>query len=942
MRFARLLRSAALLLCLSLGIVAGGPSRASEADHRTNQLAHAAHPDDAVKREEHAALLNLAPVDEATFIARQNGRWHDPATWDHNQVPADGRKVLIPAGVTVVLDERIPENNFEWVHVLGVLRFASDKSTLLNVTTLLVDVDGVLEVGEARNRVAPNMTAEIRITPRARRDRVHDPFDLAGGLLSHGVVRMYGAAKTSYVQPAIALTKGTQWITLPAGVEGWAVGDRVLFPGVDPFDNKDEVSEISEITSAGLKVRLAKPLAFDHLSPFPNGIPVSNLTRNVRIYSAETEPLAARGHVMFMHRQTGTVIDGVSFEGLGRTDALRAQTIPQLDANGILKTGTDDNTIGRYPLHFHVRSGARIEVPPHVVRNCVIIGSPKHGLVNHGGHVLAENNIGYQIAGSHFFAENGSEIGAFIGNIAVRSSGSGDRIRARDMTYDFGHGGHGFWTQSGGVKLLGNYAFGHAEGAFVIFGYPFVEQGRTVFFDGHNVGDPKYAGSLGHILISNVNFTFENNTAAGSRTGLEVWNHKIYTNHDEPSLVAGFRAWGIREYGVFLPYVKNVVLRNLVLIGDPKGAAVGLGGNTMTENLTIDGVSISGFNIGIGLPRRGQVALRNAILRNNQNIEIASANKPGRTIEIANVKFQAPTSVAKRLRQKLRNWWSGRPPEVEPRDLRLRDLVLPENGDVAMLFEKDRIFLSEAGERRQIFFESQLPGTVVLRNDGPSALQGLTAKEIFQRFGLAVGGQLAPDDAQRLAGSNGWVSAPVVAVEPRQPAGVQPEASEELYPMAAEHFLRSPQDVADAWKVVESQSSKVVFVDHEPPKFYFLPGLRPFEIHPDDVQYGYRIMGMVADRVGSKITVRAFAKEFHDLKVDPDGYIRLSFTVSDMAGNETKVDVALLVTERAVRRGANINFFVQKAYCGQCGYDTLYADIARMFDMSSNVSFVAQ
>src|SRR5438105_4759334 len=47
----------------------------------------------------------------------------------------------------------------------------------------------------------------------------------------------------------------------------------------------------------------------------------------------------------------------------------------------------DQNTIGRYALHFHVISGARIDVSPHVVRNNVVRRSPKHGIVNHGGHV---------------------------------------------------------------------------------------------------------------------------------------------------------------------------------------------------------------------------------------------------------------------------------------------------------------------------------------------------------------------------------------------------------------------------------------------------------------------------------------------------------------------------------------------------------------------------
>ncbi|WP_159450396.1 G8 domain-containing protein [Bradyrhizobium mercantei] len=908
--------------------------------------AMAAHPDDSVKRDEHAAMLDLAPVAEATFTARQSGRWLDAATWSGNEVPTDGARVVIPGGTDVVLDGRIADRSFEWVRVMGSLRLSSDKSTLLRVITLLVDVDGTLNIGDAANRVASLAAAEICFMPRKGRDRDRDPLDLGGGLLSHGFMKIYGAAKTPYGIASAQLNKGDQWVSLDRAVDGWAKGDKILLPGTEADVNHDEVLEVAEISAERTRVRLDKELAFDHFSPFSRSIPVSNLTRNVRFYSAETTPLAARGHVMIMHRQTGTVIDGASFEELGRTDASRAQTIPQLDADGKLKPGTDDNSIGRYALHFHLRSGARIEVAPHIVRNSVIIGSPKLGLVNHGGNVIAEQNIGYRIVGSHFFAENGSEIGAFIGNVAVRSSGSGDRIRARDMTYDFGHGGHGFWSQSGGIRMSGNYAFGHAGGAFVIFGYPFVEEGRTVFFDGHNIGDPKYADALGHVLISNVNFVFENNVAAGSQNGLEIWNHKIYNNHDEVSRVDGFKAWGVREYGVFLPYVKNTALSNLELVAWPQpSAAVGIAGNTLSENIAFDNIKVSGFALGIALPRRGTVSLRHATLANRQNIEISNANKPGRLIELSDLKLGPPPAVpvaAVAWRQTLRNWWhaakSAAP--AEHVDINFRDRMLPENGDIAMLFEPDHIYLTDETGRHRLYFETQLARTVVLRDDGPSALQGLTAKEVFDKFGLAVGDQLAPGNVERLAASSAWIDRSTAVAD--VPAARERRGVNEIYPMSSEHFLRAGSNVTDLWKVVEGQSSKVVFVDREPPRFWFLPGLRPFEIHPDDVQYGYRIMGFVADHVGKKITVRAFSKEYQDLKVDPDGYVRVSFTVSDMAGNETKEDVALLVTDKAVRRGANINFFVQKAYCGECGYDTLYQDIARMFGLGEDATFITQ
>ena len=92
--------------------------------------------------------------------------------------------------------------------------------------------------------------------------------------------------------------------------------------------------------------------------------------------------------------------------------------MPVVDEGGALVEGTDANTQGRYAVHFHLRSGARADVAPNVFRNSVIVDSPKHGLVNHGGNVLAEGNVTFRVDGSHFFAENGSEIGALCSALA--------------------------------------------------------------------------------------------------------------------------------------------------------------------------------------------------------------------------------------------------------------------------------------------------------------------------------------------------------------------------------------------------------------------------------------------------------------------------------------------------------------------------------------------
>jgi hypothetical protein len=162
----------------------------------------------------------------------------------------------------------------------------------------------------------------------------------------------------------------------------------------------------------------------------------------------------------------------------------------------------------------------------------------------------------------------------------------------------------------------------------------------------------------------------------------------------------------------------------------------------------------------------------------------------------------------------------------------------------------------------------------------------------------------------------------------------------ELYPMASQQFRKASagDQIVDRWEVMRATaataaSGSIVYVQRTPPRFIIAPGLLPLKIHPADIRYGYRAMGVVANQVGSKIAVRAFSREYtgDELRVDPDGFVRLSFKVDDMAGNETPVSLALKVSETAVRRGNNLDFFQQAAFCGKCGYDTLYDDVRKAF-----------
>jgi hypothetical protein len=768
------------------------------------------------------------------------------------------------------------------------------------------------------------------LAPRLGRDRQADPFDLAGGLISHGIVEMVATQRTSHRSAATPLSRGIAQFEFAETLKGWQVGDQVLVPGTDVYNDEDELRTISNIGMDGRTIQFDQPLRFDHFAPWGNAIPIGNLTRSIEVSSLEPGSAAGRGHIMVMHVQTGSIFDGVAFLHLGRTDTRRAHTFPEVGPDGETTPGTDVNTIGRYAVHFHLRSGANASLPPHLVQNCVVIDSPKFGIVNHGGHLLAQDNVTFQIAGSHFVAENGSEIGAVRRNMAVRSAGSGEQIlESRMSIYDFAHGGHGFWLQSGGVELTDNWASGHAGAGIFIMGMDYRENGQVVWFDAKNVGPSPYADELGRIPIMDVSFYLARNAVTASGKGLEVWYHKVYSkNFSESGVVDGLNVWNVLQEAVALPYSKSVTLRNLRLLGSKKVGFAGIDGNKLTENITIDGAQIRDFAVGIQLSARGQNVVRNMALQNAVNLEIPLPAGEGRQIHLDNLNFIADDSdqgidIAMKASEAL-------------------------YGDLALLFEPDRIDLTDShGRNRRLFFPFQHPEAVLFPAEGPARIRGLTVAEIHKQFGLAPGGALAPANSIMLPKSNALATAsernstgdrdsPKIASlgPPISDGTVDHSKGFEAFPIRWKHFLgQSDGDFAKGWNFVPSTAAEraLVYVNPNPAKFMLRRGLLPLRIHPEDVRYGYRVHGVVLEPVDGRLTMRNWEREFRNLMVEPDGYVRMTFSITNLAGMEMPVTIALEVTPEAVRRGTNVDYYLQREFCGACGNDTLAEDADRFY-----------
>ncbi|HET6249265.1 MAG TPA: G8 domain-containing protein [Tepidisphaeraceae bacterium] len=768
---------------------------AAPSESRQNAIDH--HPGDMVRQDEHTAMLDLVPVEQATNTAIADGDWNAKATWKDGAIPAAGAKVVIPAGRIVTIHQTLDQQRLQWVRVDGTLRFDPSANTSIKAVTIVGTPGSSIEIGTEKERIHADKSARIIIADRGPRQaiRAADPFDLSGGFLAHGTVRVFGAQYTSHSMPTRVPRAGDSTVAFAVANTGWKVGDTLLFPGldreqkfrdvsIDPWTNRelpagtheDEEVTIKAIADGGKTITLDHPLKYQHgdIYGFPGAVPVGNLTRNVIFKSENTADISRRGHVMFMHTQD-VVIDSALFHELGRTSVEGDITNPQVK-DGKLVEGSDANTIGRYALHFHIRWGATYKQTPFVVRNSAIVGSPKLGLVNHGGYGLIDDNVSYRVRGSHFFTENGSEIGRFKGNLAVRSNGTdGDDDGLpipKGHGYDghplnIGHGGHGFWLQGGGVEVTDCVAIGHTYSAFGFF----VANNRIISFGGpQERNNPRTKGtpwekldvflaenlpdiSLAHgqpfVHTSAVPFHAARCIGLASADGLRVRGidrTEFMCLHDKRDLIEDCQfVWNGEGYELgYSPGLSD--LRNCTFIGaspDKPIDSFGIGGgNHIPGFLRLENVTIDGYRTGYSVPPRGENIIKGGFINGVRKIVL---NYPwGGKFIVDGVKFGAMKGEEK---EKI---LFGYAYNDNGTDL----LYAPPYSNWTRKFQPFEFTYNG----RTIYYDDQLPSAIPfdptsprwtrdrygIKDHGP--LSGKTSRQLWDMYHLAIGGRLAPAD----------------------------------------------------------------------------------------------------------------------------------------------------------------------------------------------------
>lgn len=726
------------------------------------------------------AAMALVDDDRLTHRAVADGTWTDESTWDGESIPGADARVHVPAGTSVELAAEL-DAGLDRLRIDGDLRIDPSVDTRLGVGTIVVTDEGRLQAGTADEPVGPDATATIEFLDRGPIDADEDPERVGRGLIAMGRTRIYGAERTGWTATATPPRAGDAEIELADEPVGWSAGDRIVVPGLSPRRDEDEQREIRAVD--GRTVRLDEALRYDHVPPADDlDAYVVHLDRNVR-FRSESDEIPHRGHVMFTTRDVD--VRGAGFYDLGRTDKRRPFTDP---ANGVPPRDVEPNPKARYAVHFH-HAGVEPGDPARV-RDCAVWGSPGWGYVNHGSRVVVEDCVSYRVTGAGFVAERGDEVGAFRRNFALRSEGSGQRVDARRFHEgetpapegrrahidDFGHGDHGFWFQGPGVAVEGNVAAGHRHFGFVYWNRALADEpvdpdrigsvvGKIPNFPVENLdGQADLAHSDrvvdGRVPSSFVKLrSFRDNEAFASGGGLEISRHMFtypHQRYDEYSVIEGFTVHSVGDFvthrgqileragdlGLKVRYSSNVLVRDCRLLGDGTGA--GIRRNEAVDNLVVEDSTIEGWELGHRPPPRGVAHVRGSHLENARNLQVEPGNanqwNPANRLRVEDTTLAGADDADVELSLDLRG--------------RLWGLLA---GDDRIAIERRTAYLDEQApdhvpfpDREAIERLRGTDGLGELTGEGdvePSALVGLSNRELRERYGVAVRGELLPDDA---------------------------------------------------------------------------------------------------------------------------------------------------------------------------------------------------
>jgi hypothetical protein len=421
------------------------------------------------------SLVTTIQADEPPLIrSQQSGTWSAKETWEGEQIPKRGDRVIIRAGHRVGYDVDSAEV-IRLVQIAGTLEFARDRTTRLEAGLISIisseepSEEGfdchmtpthgtsdkprpALLIGTPGSPIPLEHTATIRLHYIEGMNKDSCPALINCG----GLMEIHGRPlRHTWVKLKRGTEAGATSVSLAEAVEDWKMGDHVIFTSTKrQLDRRGESggfldnaeTESRKITrigqrdfTGGYPLTIDKPLICSHFADGDFCAEVANLTRNVVIESAA--PDGVRGHTM-IHVHSAGSISYAEFRHLGKRDVL-----------------------GRYSLHFHLCGDT--------MRGSSVIGasiwdSHNRFLTIHGTDALVVRDcVGFKSIGHGFFLEDGTEINNILDHNLAVTVAAGNPLPKQVIPFDLNRGA-GFWFANCQNQFTRNVAVECAE-----YGYRF-------------------------------------------------------------------------------------------------------------------------------------------------------------------------------------------------------------------------------------------------------------------------------------------------------------------------------------------------------------------------------------------------------------------------------------------------------------------------------------
>ncbi|MEX2186510.1 MAG: G8 domain-containing protein [Pirellulales bacterium] len=763
----------------SKAMVGGAQSAASE-----HGPIHASDPTAAFIQLQHDKIPNF--VQQPTNSTVSSGDWSDPKIWSAARVPQYGDVVLIAAG-TVVDYAAVSTASIKAIGVSpgATLRFSRDVDTRLTVGTLIVFEGGGLQIGQRTKSISAAVKAEV-VFDGAWLDTIADPNQYGVGLLGFGEVTINGAPKSrTWLRLSSEPKAGDTYLDFGDKFTGWNAGETIFLPDTRqiPPHMVDEIAagleglfrprweEATIDRVVGTRVYLTAPLAYDHLGArnergevefLPHA---AVLDRNVVFRSAT--PNGVRGHVLLGGR-ADVDVRYARFQQLGRTDAMRPLDNTKVDENAnVTHVGT--NQIGRYSVHLHHLVGPRN--PANAGYQFQFVGNTlddgrKWGLGVHGTSFgLIQDNISYKMQGSGFVTEAGSEIeNLFYRNFAARIQGTNLESSDDILAGDTGRSGAGFWMRRSGNTLRENVV-ADASFAGVVINAGYSDDLPLPAFRGAIVSEPGES----YVLDQNPSGTIENLEVYGrTRTGVWLASPNGGTDRSADMVLRWLRIWHTDGSAIEGYRLRGLTIADSVLLGSntaigitsrPDRETVGIKLHAYeTSDIRIVDTRIANHFIGIQAPEAsssriesGVVAaptrIENVELTNFVNIEVPTLKLfqslyVGKALEIVDVLFR-PVDTSAMLYSPSEQF-DIRMAYAPERSIASRDILSP---DVVVVQNFNRV----QGDDFRVYYLEQSPDFVppAAPFGGGSPAPGMTNQQLWNQFGVALAGSVAPCETQR-------------------------------------------------------------------------------------------------------------------------------------------------------------------------------------------------